>query len=144
MNNRLGYYFTVTSAKRNGNKLLVTIKNTGLAPAFFDIELAAELTDASGNKLGNFGAPVRIASGTFRDDEEKTFLFEYKGTLDADATICLAMYDCDNYLVAGKNPTVKFDNKNTLSTNRFLLAEKGGTHKHTGNLVAKKEGYRCA
>jgi len=139
MNNRLGYNFTVTSAKRNGNKLLVKIKNTGLAPAFFDIELAAELTDASGNKLGNFGTPVRIASGSFRDEEEKTFLFEYKGTLDADALICLAMYDCDNNLVEGKNPTVKFDNKNTLSTNRLWLAEKGGTHKHTGIVVAKKE-----
>ncbi|MBR6537856.1 MAG: heparinase II/III family protein [Lachnospiraceae bacterium] len=143
MNNRLGYNFTVTSAKRNGNKLLVTIKNTGLAPAFFDIELAAELTDASGNKLGNFGAPVRIASGSFRDEEEKTFLFEYKGTLDADALICLAMYDCDNYLVEGKNPTVKFDNKNTLSTNRLLLAEKGGTHKHTGGDASCKAKAKC-
>ena len=31
------------------------------------------------------------------------------------------MYDSDNPLVAGKNPTVKFDNKNTLSTNRLQL-----------------------
>ena len=121
MNNRLGYNFTVTSAKRNENQLLVTIKNTGLAPAFFNIELAAEITDAKGNKLGNFGAPVLIGKGTFSDNTEKTFLFEYNGALAEDTQICLAMYDCDNYLVADKGPTIKFDNKNTLSDNRLLL-----------------------
>jgi len=121
MCNRLGYNFTVTSAKRNDNKLLVTIKNTGLAPAFFNIDLCAEITDKDGNKLASFGEPVRIEEGSFHDEEEKTFLFEYDGTLPEDAIICLAMYDSDNPLVAGKNPTVKFDNKNTLSTNRLQL-----------------------
>ena len=121
MNNRLGYNFTVTSAKRNENKLLVTVKNTGLAPAFFNIELTAELTDEDGNKLGTFGTPVMLEKGSFHDEEEKTFLFEYDGVLDEDVIICLAMYDSDNYLVAGKDPTIKFDNKNSLSNNRLLL-----------------------
>lgn len=121
MCNRLGYNFTVTSAKRNGSKLLVTIKNTGLAPAFFNIDLCAEITDKDGNKLKAFGEPVRIEEGSFRDDTEQTFLFEYDGTLPDDAIICLAMYDSDNPLVAGKNPTIRFDNKNTLSTNRLQL-----------------------
>jgi len=31
------------------------------------------------------------------------------------------MYDSDNPLVTGKNPTINFDNKNTLSTNRLQL-----------------------
>ncbi|MBR6617032.1 MAG: dockerin type I repeat-containing protein [Oscillospiraceae bacterium] len=31
------------------------------------------------------------------------------------------MYDSDNPLVKGKNPTIRFDNKNTLSTNRLQL-----------------------
>lgn len=121
MCNRLGYNFTVTSAKRNDNKLLVTIKNTGLAPAFFNIDLCAEITDKDGNKLKTFGEPVRIEEGSFHDEEEKTFLFEYDGTLPEDAIICLAMYDSDNPLVTGKNPTINFDNKNTLSTNRLQL-----------------------
>ena len=121
MCNRLGYNFTVTSAKRNDNKLLVTIKNTGLAPAFFNIDLCAEITDKDGNKLASFGEPIRIEEGSFHDEEEKTFLFEYDGTLTRDAIICLAMYDSDNPLVKGKDPTVKFDNKNTLSTNRLQL-----------------------
>ena len=115
------YNFTVTSAKRNDNKLLVTIKNTGLAPAFFNIDLCAEITDKDGNKLASFGEPVRIEEGSFHDEEEKTFFFEYDGTLPDDAIICLAMYDSDNPLVKGKDPTVKFDNKNTLSTNRLQL-----------------------
>ena len=121
MCNRLGYNFTVTSAKRNDNKLLVTIKNTGLAPAFFNINLCAEITDKDGNKLASFGEPVRIEEGSFHDEEEKTFLFEYDGTLPDDAIICLAMYDSDNPLVKGKNPTIRFDNKNTMSTNRLQL-----------------------
>ena len=121
MCNRLGYNFTVTSARRNDNKLLVKIKNTGLAPAFFNIDLCAEITDKDGNKLASFGEPVRIEKGSFRDDTEQTFLFEYDGTLPDDTIICLAMYDSDNPLVAGKNPTIRFDNKNTLSTNRLQL-----------------------
>ena len=121
MCNRLGYNFTVTSAKRNDNQLLVTIKNTGLAPAFFNIDICAEITDKNGNKLESFGKPIRIEEGTFRDDTEQTFLFEYDGTLPDDSIICLAMYDSDNPLVEGKDPTVRFDNKNTLSTNRLQL-----------------------
>lgn len=131
MNNRLGYNYTVTSAKRNGSKLLVTIKNTGLAPAFFDIELSAEIIDESGTKLDTFGKPVVIESGSFRDEEEKTFLFEYGGKLSADARIALAMYDKNNYLVEGKDPTIKFDNKNTLSDNRLLLVENTSAEEDT-------------
>jgi len=89
--------------------------------AFFNIDLCAEITDKDGNRLASFGEPIRIEEGSFHDEEEKTFLFEYDGTLTRDAIICLAMYDSDNPLVAGKNPTIRFDNKNTLSTNRLQL-----------------------
>lgn len=123
MANRLGYNFTVTSAQRNGSKLKVTIKNTGLASAFFNISLCAEITDKNGNKLENFGEPVLIEKGSFHDEDEKAFLFEYEGEPDEDATICLAMYDTDNSLAESKNPTVRFDNKNTLSTNRLELVK---------------------
>ncbi|NLT10732.1 MAG: hypothetical protein GXY08_14740 [Ruminococcus sp.] len=123
MCNRLGYNFTVTSAALYDNKLAVRIKNTGLAPAYFNIDLCAEIIDRSGNRISIFGKPVRIEKGSFGDGEEKTFLFEYEGTLDKDAVICLAMYDCDNPLAAGKDPTVKFDNVNTLPDNRLKLVE---------------------
>ena len=124
MCNRIGYNFIVTSADRYVNKLVLRIRNTGLAPAFFNIDLCAEITDANGNKISAFGEPVRIESGSFRDGEEKSFLFEYDGSLPANANICLVMYDSDNPLAAGKNPTVRFDNKNTLHTNRLMLIER--------------------
>ncbi len=121
MANRLGYNFTVISAKRNGSKLKVTIKNTGLASAFFNINLCAEITDSNGNILESFGEPIKIEKGTFHDEDEKVFMFEYDGTISDNATICLAMYEGDNPLVKGKDPTVKFDNKNTLSNNKLKL-----------------------
>ena len=161
MNNRLGYNFTVTSAKRNDNKLLVTIKNTGLAPAFFDIDLCAEITDAEGNKLDNFGNPVRIAKGTFADDTEQTYLFEYRGTLAEDAVISLAMYESSKLpatkakaRAAVQDPTVKFDNKNSLSNNRLKLVVDESMHTHVGTKVAQQDAtctefgvkayYKCA
>ncbi len=123
MTNRIGYNFTVTSAQRNGNKLKIVIKNTGVAPCYFNINLCAEITDKNGNKIKSFGEPIKIEKGTFHDEDEKAFLFEYDGTLEDDDIICLAMYDCDNPLVEGKNPTVRFDNKNNLSTNRLQLVK---------------------
>ncbi|MCQ2533775.1 MAG: DUF4214 domain-containing protein [Clostridia bacterium] len=123
MCNRLGYNFTVTSAIRYDNKLVVSIKNTGLASAFFDIQLCAEITDANGNKISNFGQPVLIPTGSFHDEMEKTFVFEFDGTIPSDSAICLSMYDINNSLVKGKDPTVRFDNKNTLPNNRLLLVE---------------------
>lgn len=139
MCNRLGYNFTVTEAKRDGNKLLVTIKNTGVAPAFFNIDLCAEITDNDGNKLEAFGQPIKIEKGSFRDDSEQTFLFEYKGNTNLDnAIICLAMYDCDNYISMAKpDPTVRFDNKNTLVTNRLRLTD---LPEHTPSDVASFKG----
>lgn len=121
MSNKLGYNFTVTSAVRTGNKLKVTLKNTGLAAAFFDINLAAEITDEAGNKVSNFGKPILIEKGTFHDGDEKSYMFEYNGTIDEDSELCLAMYDVSNKSIGGENPSVRFDNKNTLSTNRLHL-----------------------
>ncbi len=121
MVNRIGYNFTVTSAKRNGNKLKVKIKNTGVAPCYFGIDLCAEITDKDGNKIESFGKPVKIEKGTFHDEDEKTFIFEYDGELDENAIITLAMYESDNPLLDGINPNVKFDNKNTFTTNRLNL-----------------------
>lgn len=139
MCNRLGYNFTVTYAKRAGNKLKVTIKNTGLAPAFFNIDLCAEITDESGNKIENFGEPIRIAKGSFGDGDERSYMFEFGGTLESNATICLAMYESKKFasvsdLVNGKeNPTVRFDNKNNMETKRLKLVETWRATDETGN-----------
>lgn len=123
MSHRIGYNFTVTTAKRNGNKLLVKIKNIGLAPAFFDINLCAELTDSNGNKIADFGIPVKIEKGTFRDGTTQAYVFEYDGVLKTDANICISMYESEKSLDKYKDPTVKFDNKNSFSNNRLKLGE---------------------
>ncbi len=127
MCNRLGYNFTVVNAARKNNKLAVTIKNTGLAPAFFDMYLCAEITDANGKKTANFGSPIRIEKGTFTDGKQKTFVFDHNGTLPSNATICLAMYEASKYksvsaLINSKDdPTIRFDNKNNLANKRLKL-----------------------
>ncbi|MBR6366133.1 MAG: beta-galactosidase [Lachnospiraceae bacterium] len=141
MCNRLGYNFTVVNAARLNNKLAVTIKNTGLAPAYFDIYLCAEITDANGKKITNFGNPILIKNGTFEDGKQKTYVFDYNGTLPSDATICLAMYEASKYksvsaLTSSKDdPTVRFDNKNNLTNKRFKLV---GTSAPTVSVRADK------
>lgn len=117
MSKRLGYDLTVTNAFRQGNTLTITVKNIGLAPAFFDMDLCAEITDANGNKIANFGEPIRIDSGSFHDGEERTYVFEYSGTLSSGATICLSLYESGHT----GDPTVRFDNTNTLPNNRLKL-----------------------
>ena len=72
MNNKLGYNFEVTSASLNYDDdlnilLSVTIKNTGLAPAFFDFNLIADITDFNGKRKAVIGEPKRIKKGTFAD-----------------------------------------------------------------------------
>ncbi|MBR5179566.1 MAG: beta-galactosidase [Lachnospiraceae bacterium] len=130
MCNKIGYNFTVTSAKRKGNKLKVKIKNIGLAPAFFDIDLCAEIIDSNGNKKKIFGEPVHIEKGTFHDGDERAYMFEYNGTFDESSTICLAMYESSKYkstseLISSKDdPTVRFDNKNNLANKRLKLVKK--------------------
>ncbi|MBR5348921.1 MAG: beta-galactosidase [Lachnospiraceae bacterium] len=127
MCNRLGYNFTAVNAVRLDNKLAVTIRNTGLAPAYFDIYLCAEITDANGKKIANFGNPIQIETGTFTDGKQKTFVFDHNGTLPSGATICLAMYEASKYksvsaLISSKDdPTIRFDNKNNLENKRLKL-----------------------
>lgn len=125
MTNKLGYNFTVTSADMNydGNgsgKLTVTIKNTGLAPTFFDINLIAEVSDSDGVRRTLIGESKKIEKGSFKDDSEKTFEFSASDLeLCEGERICIGLYeDAD-----ADNPNVKFDNKNTLTNNKLSLGE---------------------
>ena len=123
MTNKLGYNFEVTSAGVEYDEsgkitLSVKIKNTGLAPACFDVNLIADLTDADGNRRQSIGDAVLIKKGTFKDGEEKAYLFSMNAvSLFEDDCICLGLYEN----AESENPTVKFDNKNTLSNNKLIL-----------------------
>lgn len=127
MNNKLGYNFEVTSASLNYDDdlnilLSVTIKNTGLAPAFFDFNLIADITDFNGKQKFVIGEPKRIKKGSFADGEEITFVFSDLSTdilkpICTGDCICLGLYEDSE----SEKPNIRFDNKNTLSNNKLLL-----------------------
>ena len=127
MNNKLGYNFEVTSASFNYDDdlnivLSVTIKNTGLAPAFFDFNLIADITDFNGKRKFAIGEPKRIKKGSFADGEEITFVFSDLSTdilkpICTGDCICLGLYED----AESEKTNIRFDNKNTLSNNKLLL-----------------------
>jgi hypothetical protein len=104
--------------------LSVTIKNTGLAPAFFDFNLIADITDFNGKRKFVIGEPKRIKKGSFADGEEITFVFSDLSTdilkpICTGDCICLGLYED----AESEKPNIRFDNKNTLSNNKLLLLE---------------------
>ena len=123
MVNKLGYNFEVISANLSYDRelnvqLTVKIKNTGLAPAFFDVNLIADITDNDGNRKAQLANLKRIKKGSFADGDEKTFVFIAPFTsLREGDSICLGLYED----VLSEKPSVKFDNKNTLPNNKLKL-----------------------
>lgn len=125
MTNKLGYNFEVTSAnlkvdENNNCELTVKIKNAGLAPAFFDMNLIADACDALGKRKFQLGSSKYIKKGSFADGDEKTFIFyaNFQPLCKGDF-ICLGLYED----AAASEPNVKFDNKNTLKNNKLRLGE---------------------
>lgn len=104
MSKVIGYNFRVVSAKfesvaggaRNAaenaatSSLNITVKNTGVAPCFFDVYLVAEFVDSTGTALAQLGETVRIPKGTFKDGMSQEFSFSGSlpagGTASSDAT----------------------------------------------------------
>ena len=125
MVNKLGYNFEVVSAKFDYDaelnlRLSVTIKNTGLAPLFFDLNLIADVTDKNGNRKTQISSTKHIKKASFADGEEKTFDFYAPFTcLCSGDCVCLGLYED----ASSEKPNVKFDNKNTLANNKLKLGE---------------------
>lgn len=123
MTTKLGYNFEVTAAhiafdENLKLQLEVTIKNTGLAPAFFDVNLIADITDSKGNRKAQIGSTKKIKKGSFADGDEKTYVFYSSSTsLCRGDSICLGLYENSSSLF----PNVKFDNSNTLGNNKLVL-----------------------
>ena len=113
------------------NTLNITVKNTGVAPCFFDVYLVAEFVDSTGTALAQLGETVRIPKGTFKDGMSQEFSFS--GSLPADGTevaassaqnpirIALSLYESEESFKNGKNPTVRFDNDGLLQNGKLLL-----------------------
>jgi len=147
MSKVIGYNFRVVSAElvsvanAAGNAvgnaatsmLNITVKNTGVAPCFFDVYLVAEFVDSTGTALAQLGETARIPKGTFKDGMSQKFSFS--GNLPAGVAevaassaqnpvrIALSLYESEDAFKNGKNPTVRFDNDGLLQNWKLLLRE---------------------
>jgi hypothetical protein len=138
MSKVIGYNFrisnaellTITDSKSTTNTLNITVKNTGVAPCFFDIYMVAEFVDSSGNALEQLGETVAIKKGTFKDAMVKEISFT--STIPARLSnvaqmpgvfVALSIYESEEAFKAGKNPTVRFDNDGILENKKLLLKE---------------------
>ena len=142
MSKVIGYNFTVTKAEqvtttqfylKDGagasptiSTLSITIKNTGVAPCFFDIYLVAEFVDSTGAAIAQLGKTIRIPKGTFKDGASQEFSFSgaaFLNAVQAPAGIALSLYESEEAFKSGKNPTVRFDNDGLLENKKLLLKE---------------------
>ena len=125
----IGYNFTVASAElttvanaeSSTSTLNISVKNTGVAPCFFDIYMVAEFVDSLGVSLAQIGETVKDASS-------KKFLFTYKVSAGKTSiaklpgvTVALSLYESEDDFKNGKNPTVRFDNDGILENKKLLL-----------------------
>ena len=145
MSKVIGYNFTVTRAELQTvtaagtpadtaagnvatNTLNITVKNTGVAPCFFDVYLVAEFVDSTGVSLAQIGETVHIPKATFKDGASKEFSFsgdvpvgEANLATQPGVAIALSLYESEDAFKSGKNPTVRFDNDGLQGNNKLLL-----------------------
>ena len=135
MSKVIGYNFTVTQAElttiasdaNTTSTLSITVKNTGVAPCFFDIYMVAEFVDSTGAALAQLGETTHIPKGTFKDGATKEFSFSSTtpatATSQSGARIALSLYESEEAFKNKKNPTVRFDNDGILENKKLLLKE---------------------
>ncbi len=136
MTHVIGYNFmvqkaellTVTGNTETVNALNITVKNTGIAPCFFDIYVVAEFVNSEGKVLEQLGETIKVAKGTFKDEMVRDFTFAK--TVPARQTnvaalpgvsVALSIYESEEAFKSGKNPTVRFDNDGLQANNKLLL-----------------------
>ena len=125
----IGYNFTVERAKletvasdkSTTSTLTITVKNTGVAPCFFDLYLVAEFVDSTGSAIAQLGKTVHIPKATFKDGASQEFSFS--GAVSSGARIALSLYESEEAFKNKKNPTVRFDNDGILENKKLLLKE---------------------
>ena len=152
MSKVIGYNFTVTQAElltvAGGaetagkfadtvagnvvtNTLNITVKNTGVAPCFFDVYMVAEFVDSTGAAIAQLGKTIRIPKGTFKDGASQEFSFsgavpaaelgEANLATQPGVSVALSLYESEETYKSGKNPTVRFDNDGLQGNNKLLL-----------------------
>ena len=128
----IGYNFTVeraeletvAGAKDTSATLNITVKNTGVAPCFFDLYMVAEFADSTGSAIAQLGKTVHIPKATFKDGASQEFSFSGAapaGLPKSGAYVTLSLYESEEAFKSGKNPTVRFDNEGILENKKLLL-----------------------
>ena len=133
----IGYNFTVERAeletvasdKDTMSTLTITVKNTGVAPCFFDLYLVAEFVDSTGTTLKQWNS-FKIPKGTFKDNTSKDIAFMHVSpsgephiATQPGVRIALSLYESEEAFKSKKNPTVRFDNDGILENKKLLLKE---------------------
>ena len=133
MSKVIGYNFivakaelvTVASTVETMSSLNITVKNTGVAPCFFDVYMVAEFVDSTGKALTQIGETVRIPKATFKDGSSQDFSFKATGqasvATQSGVSVALSLYESEDAYKNGKNPTVRFDNDGLQENNKLLL-----------------------
>jgi hypothetical protein len=137
MSKVIGYNFTVTQAELvtiaspateksadTTSTLNITVKNTGVAPCFFDVYMVAEFVDTAGEIIAQLGKTVSIPKGTFKDGASQKFSFSGaapSGVSPSSISIALSLYESEESYKSGRNPTVRFDNDGLQENNKLLL-----------------------
>ena len=131
MSKVIGYNFTLTQAELTTitndadttSTLSITVKNTGVAPCFFDIYLVAEFVDSTGAAIAQLGKTIHIPKATFKDNSSQDFSFSGATPFAAasGARIALSLYESEDTFKSGKNPTVRFDNDGIQEDKKLLL-----------------------
>ena len=107
------------------NTLNISVKNTGVAPCFFDVYMVAEFVDSTGKALAQIGETACIPKGTFKDGASKDFSFKATGVANIvtqpGVSVALSLYESEDAFKSGKNPTVRFDNDGLQENNKLLL-----------------------
>lgn len=119
---------TVAGDKETVNVLNIAVKNSGIAPCFFDIYMVAEFVNSEGVVLEQLGETIKISKGTFKDEMVRDFTFA--NTVPArqinvaalpGVSVALSIYESEEAFKSGKNPTVRFDNDGLQTNNKLLL-----------------------
>ena len=131
----IGYNFTVERAeletvasdKDTMSTLTITVKNTGVAPCFFDLYLVAEFVDSTGTSVKQWNS-FKIPKGTFKDNTSKDIAFMHVSpsgephiATQPGVRIALSLYESEEAFKNKKNPTVRFDNDGILENKKLLL-----------------------
>ena len=129
----LGYNFivehaeliTVANLADTMSTLNISVKNTGVAPCFFDLYMVAEIVDSTGVAIAQLGKTVHIPKGTFKDGSSQKFSFSSEApaaaTSQSNLSIALSLYESEEAFKNGKKTTVRFDNDGIQENKKLLL-----------------------